>query len=102
MTEPRRCQRIVSRKTYLAVRGLDDECRPLPDDDDVVADEAESGALAWKPGEPTAKIKRPIFDTDLSFKGVAATNQPPPNPYEPRPPRDRMFRRRLTGRRIEP
>jgi hypothetical protein len=87
-------QRIVSKEAWLAMN------RRAPVADDSFTDEAEPGALTWQAGEPTAKIKRPIFDTDLSFKGVAATNQPPPNPYEPRPPRERMSRRRLTGRKV--
>ncbi|MEJ0094260.1 MAG: hypothetical protein WDN46_12735 [Methylocella sp.] len=100
MAEPRRGKRIVSRKVYLATRGLDDECRPLSVVDDAVADEAETGALAWQAGEPNAKIKRPVFNTEVAFMGVAAVSQPPRNPYEPRPPRERISRCRLLGRKV--
>ncbi len=91
-----RRQRIVSKEAWLAMN------RREPVVDDSFTDEAEPGALAWQQGEPGAKIKRPEFNTEVGFKGVSVTNQPPPNQYEPRPPRERMSRRRLTGRRIEP
>ncbi len=93
-------QRVVSRETYLALRGLDDKCRPLPVDDDSFADEAEPGALAWQPGDATSKIKRPRFNTEIAFLGIAAVSQLPRNPYEPRPPRERMSRRQLLGRKV--